>query len=94
MEVTAKTNTGTVVLMGKREYWEIGLDLDGDHRVGAWQIREIVDLSLPPRKTTSERFITELPEGTKSAEIEVKVTAYPSPKTEVPVHKVMKTITF
>jgi hypothetical protein len=94
MEVTAKTNTGTVVLMGKREYWEIGLDLDGDHRVGAWQIREIVDLSLPPRKTTSERFITELPEGTKSAEIEVKITAYPSPKTEVPVHKVMKTITF
>jgi hypothetical protein len=94
MEVTAKTNTGTVVLMGKREYWEIGLDLDGDHRVGAWQIREIVDLSLPPRKTTSERFITELPEGTKSAEIEVKITAYPSPKTEVPVHKVTKTITF
>jgi hypothetical protein len=94
MEVTAKTNTGTVVLMGKKEYWEVGLDLDGDHRVGAWQIREIVDLSLPPRKTTTERFITELPEGTKSVEIEVKITAYPSPKTEVPVHKVVKTITF
>jgi hypothetical protein len=94
MEVTAKTNTGTVVLMGKKEYWEVGLDLDGDHRVGAWQIREIVDLSLPPRKTTTERFITELPEGTKSVEIEVKITAYPTPKTEVPVHKVVKTITF
>jgi hypothetical protein len=94
MEVTAKTNTGTVVPMGKKEYWEVGLDLDNDHRMGAWQIREIVDLSLPPRKTTTERFITELPEGTKSAEIEVKITAYPSPTTEVPVHKVMKTITF
>jgi hypothetical protein len=72
----------------------VGLDLDGDHRVGAWQIKEILDLSLPPRKTTKERFITELPEGTKSAEIEVKVTAYPSPKNEVSVHKVVKTIRF
>ncbi len=94
MEVTAKTNAGTVVLIGKKEYWEVGLDVDGDHRTGAWQIREIVDLSLPPRKTTTERFITELPEGTKSAEIEVKITAYPSPKAEVPVSKVVKTIMF
>jgi len=94
LEVTAKTDSGTVIPMGKKEYWEVGLDLDGDHRLGAWQIKEILDLSLPPRKTTMERFITELPEGTKSAEIEVKVTAFPSPKTEVPVHKVVKTITF
>jgi hypothetical protein len=94
LEVTAKTDSGIVVVMGKKEYWEVGLDLDKDHRTGAWQIREIVDLSLPPRKTTEERFITELPEGTKNAEIEVKVTAYPAPKTEVPVHKVVKTITF
>jgi len=80
--------------MGRKEYWEVGLDLDGDQRMGAWQIREIVDLSLPPRKTTAERFITQLPEGTTSAEIEVKITVWPAPKTEVPVHKVMKTIRF
>lgn len=94
LEVTAKTDAGTVVNMGKKEYWEVGLDLDGDHRVGAWQIKEILDLTLPPRKTTEERFISELPEGTKSADVEVKVTYYPSPKTELVVHKVMKKLTF
>jgi hypothetical protein len=94
LEVTAKTDAGTVVNMGKKEYWEIGLDIDGYHRVGAWQIKEILDLTLPPRKATKERFVTELPEGTKSAEVEIKVTYYPSAKTELPVHKVVKKLTF
>jgi hypothetical protein len=94
LEVTATTESGVVVLMGKKTYWEIGLDLDGDHRLGAWQIKEIVDLSLPPRKNTAERFIAELPHGTKRAEIEVKVTSFPTPKTEIPVHRVVKTIAF
>lgn len=94
LEVTAKTESGIVVSMGRKAYWEVGLDLDGDHRLGAWQIKEIVDLALPPRKTTAERFIAELPEGTKSAEIEVKVTAFPVPNNEIPLYRVVKKITF
>lgn len=94
LDVTAKTDTGTVVVIGKREYWEIGLDLEGDHRVGAWQIKEILDLTLPPRKTTSERFIMELPEKTKSADVEVKLTYFPSPKTELTVHKTVTKLVF
>lgn len=80
--------------MGRKEYWEIGLDLEGDHRMGAWQIKEILDLTLPPRKTTKEQFITPLDENTKSAEVEVKVTYYPAPKTEILVHQVTKKLTF
>ena len=80
--------------MGKKEYWEIGLDIDGYHRVGAWQIKEILDLTLPPRKTTKERFMSELPEGTKSADVEIRVTYYPSSKIELPVHRVVKKLTF
>jgi hypothetical protein len=94
LEVTAKTDAGTVVVMGKKEYWEVGLDLEGDHRLGAWQIKEILDLTLPPRKTTAERFISELPENTKSADVEVKVTYFPAPKTELVVHKVVKKLAF
>jgi hypothetical protein len=94
LEVTAKTDKGTVVPMGRKEYWELGMDLDGYHRMGAWQIKEIVDLTLPPRKTTKERFVSELPEGTTSADVEVKVTYFPAAKTELVVHQVTKKLMF
>ncbi|HAS52823.1 MAG TPA: hypothetical protein DCS42_01215 [Nitrospiraceae bacterium] len=80
--------------MGRKEYWELGVDIDGDHRMGAWQIKEVVDLTLPPRKTTKERFVTELGEGVKSADVEVKVTYYPSAKHELVIHKEAKKLTF
>ncbi len=79
--MTAKTDKGTVINMGKKEYWELGMDLDGDHRLGAWQIKEVIDLTLPPKKTTKESFVAELPADTKSAEVEVKVTRLAGPKT-------------
>lgn len=79
--MTAKTDKGTVINMGKKEYWELGMDLDGDHRLGAWQIKEVIDLTLPPMKTTKESFVTELPADTKAAEVEVKVTRLAGKKT-------------
>lgn len=79
--MTAKTDKGTVINMGKKEYWELGMDLDGDHRLGAWQIKEVIDLTLPPMKTTKESFVTELPADTKTAEVEVKVTRHAGKKT-------------
>lgn len=94
LEVTAKTDKGTVVPMGKKEYWELGMDMDGYHRVGAWQIKEFIDLTLPPRKTTTERFVTELPEGTTAADVEVKVTYFPGPKTELVIHQETRKLTF
>lgn len=72
------------------------MDVDGDHRLGAWQIKEILDLTLPPMKTTKERFVQELPQDTKSAEIEVKVTFFPSGPAGKPleIHKVVKNLSF
>ncbi|HXX57955.1 MAG TPA: hypothetical protein VEI96_08135 [Thermodesulfovibrionales bacterium] len=95
--MTAKTDKGAVIDIGKKEYWELGMDLDGDHRLGAWQIKEIIDLTLPPRNTTKERFVAELPPDTKNAEIEIKVTYFPSGPTGKPVlelHKVVKKLNF
>lgn len=92
--MTAKTDRGEAVPIGKKEYWEIGLDLDGNHRYGAWQIKEIVDLTLPPRKTVQERFMAELPKGTGSADVEITVTYHPSKKITLEVYKATRKVTF
>lgn len=94
LEATAKTDKGVIVPIGKKEYREIGLDLDGYQQMGSWQIKEIIDLSLQPGKTLTERFVTELPQGTGSAEIEIRVSIWPDPKTEAVVHRVVKRISF
>lgn len=94
MDVTARTDSGAVIVVGKKEYREIGLDTEGNERLGAWQIKEIIDLSLPPQKKTEERFIVEFAENTKSAEIEVTLKYYLSPSYESIVHKVTKKISF
>lgn len=83
-----------VVNLGRREYWEMGLDAEGRHRLGAWQIKEIMDFSLPPRATTRERFAKELPAGTKSAEVEIRLTYQPSPANEMLIHRETRTVTF
>lgn len=94
--MTAKTDKGAVVPVGKKEYWEIGLDGDGDHRLGAWQIKEVIDLALQPMKTTRERFVTGLPQETKSAELEVKVTFYPTGPAGkgLEIHRVVRQLSF
>lgn len=92
--MTARTDRGVVIPIARREFREIGLDLDGMQRSGSWEIREIVDLALQPGKAVTERFVTELPEDTGSAEIEVKVTMWPSPKKEIEVSRVVRRIDF
>ncbi len=92
--MTAKTDKNTVLPIGRKEYNEIGYDIDGRQRMGSWQIREIADFALQPNKRTEERFIKELPEGTGSAEIEVKVSLWPDPKTELVAHRMVKRVRF
>jgi len=94
MEVTGKTDSGTVILIGKKEYREIGLDIEGNERLGAWQIKEIADLSLPPQKKTEERFEAEFPENTKSVDIEVTLKYFLTPAYESVVHRVTKKVSF
>jgi hypothetical protein len=94
LEVTAKTDQGTLIPIGRREYMEIGYDLDGNQRMGSWEIKEILDLSLQPGRKTEERFVVEMPEGTKRADVEVRVTMFPSPKEEITVHRIIKIIHF
>jgi hypothetical protein len=94
LEVTAKTDKDISILIGRKEYLEVGYDLDGNQRMGSWEIKEILDLSLQPARETEERFMAEMPEGTKRADVEVGVTMFPSPKEEIIVHRVIKRIHF
>ncbi len=73
LEVTAKDpKTGKVLHQEKKEYFEIGLDIEGRMRYGAWQIKEILDLTLQPLRTREERFFFLLPKDTHEALVEVK----------------------
>ena len=43
--------------MTQKVWWEIGKDLEGRMRYGAWQIKEIVGLTLQPMATEKEHFL-------------------------------------
>ncbi len=92
--MTAKTDSGKELFIAKKEYREIGLDIEGNERLGAWQIKEIIDLSLPPQKKTIERFTAEFPENTKSVDIEVMLKYFLTPSYESVVYKVTRKVSF
>jgi hypothetical protein len=94
LEATARTDNGTLIVLGRREYLEIGYDLDGNQRMGSWQIKEIVDLALQPGRATEERFTAQLPAETKRAEVRVRLTMHPSPAKEILVQETVRTIHF
>ncbi|NPA48965.1 MAG: hypothetical protein GXO20_03210 [Thermodesulfobacteria bacterium] len=79
--MTAKDHeTGKVLYTDQREYFEIGLDLDGYMRYGAWQIKEIVDLTLQPLDTRHERFFATFPKDVTEVDLSVNVYYYISGK--------------
>jgi len=81
LEVTAKDhNNGKVLYQERRTYFEIGLDLDGYMRYGAWQIKEIIDLTLQPLETRHERFFITFPKEVSTVDLEVNVYYYISSK--------------
>lgn len=79
LEVTAKDNKGTEFKETK-SYYEIGTDLDGYMRYGAWQIKEIVDLTLQPLQAQKEKYVFEFSKDATTADIIVNVYYYISGK--------------
>ena len=94
LDVTAKTETGTQVFAQRKEWREVGIDLQGDQKVKAWEIKNTIDLALQPRRTQSERLIIPFPEGTTSAEIEATLTYHHRPGEEFVVHRSGRRVTF
>ncbi len=77
--MTAKDNFGKTY-KETRSYYPIGIDLDGYMRYGAWQIKEMVDLTLQPKTTQHEQVVFEFDKEVTSADVTVNVYYYISGK--------------
>ena len=94
LDVTAKTDDGKQIFSQRKEFKEVGVDLNGDQRVKAWEIKNTIDLALQPRQTHTERLAIPFPEGTTGGEIEATLTYHHRPGEEFVVHKAVRKVTF
>lgn len=92
--MTAKTEKGEKVFAHQREWKEVGIDLNGDQKVKAWEIKNTIDLALQPRLTHTETLRIPLPEGTTAATIEATLTYQHRPGEEFVVHRVVRQVSF
>lgn len=65
-----------VLFNAKKNYWEIGKDLNGRMRYGAWQIKEIVDLTLQPMQTQKEQYLIHFDTDVRKVEVEASLSYY------------------
>jgi hypothetical protein len=99
LEVTAKNlnekNADKQELFKATKTWfEIGVDMDRDMRYGAWQIKELIDLTLPPMQTQKERYLINFDTDTELVEVEARLWYYIDGKKGDIVHSVKKQISF
>ena len=78
----------------QKTWFEIGVDMDRDMRYGAWQIKEIIDLTLPPMQTQKEQFLIHFDTDTEEVEIVVKLSYFISGGKGDVIHTVTKKLNF
>ncbi len=94
LDVTAKDSNGNELFKAEKKYFEIGVDTDRDMRYGAWQIKEIIDLTLPPMQTQKEQFLLNFDSDTEEVTIDVKLWYYINGKSGHVVHSVSETLEY
>ncbi len=94
LEVTAKDSEDNELFRKEKKWFEIGIDPDRDMRYGAWQIKEIIDLTLPPLQTQREQYLVHFDTDTEDVTIEAKLWYYISGGKGVVVHETTQTLTF
>ncbi len=72
----AKDTEGKELFKADKTWFEIGVDLDRDMRYGAWQIKEIIDLTLPPMETQKERYLIHFDTDTEEVLLEARLWYY------------------
>ena len=92
--MTAKDNKGNELFKAEKTWFEIGVDTDRDMRYGAWQIKEIIDLTLPPKQTQAERFLMHFDTDSEFVTIEAKLWYYINGKKGDVVYDFKKTLEF
>ena len=93
-DLNAKDPQKAQLFKAEKTYFEIGVDLDGDMRYGAWQIKETIDLTLPPKQTMQERYLMNFDTDTEDVEVEAKLYYYINGKKGDVVHSVSKKLSY
>lgn len=78
----------------QKKYFEIGRDMEGRMRYGAWQIKEIVDLTLQPMETQKEQYLMNFDTDVEEVEIEAVLTYFVSGKKKDVVYSVKEKVTY
>jgi hypothetical protein len=99
LEVTAKDLNEkdpkkSELFRGEKTWFEIGVDMDRDMRYGAWQIKETIDLTLPPRQTQQERFLMHFDTDTEDVLVEAKLYYYINGKKGDVIHSASQKLSF
>ena len=83
-----------VMFSAQKKYFEIGRDLDNRMRYGAWQIKEIVDLTLQPLEIQKEQFLMHFDTDVEEVEIEANLSYYISGKKGDVIYTVKETVMY
>ena len=78
----------------QEKYFEIGRDTQNRMRYGAWQIKDIVDLTLQPMQTRREQYLINFDTDVEEVEIEANLSYYISGKKGDVVYSVKEKLTF
>ncbi len=92
--MTATDGNGKELFKADKTWIEIGVDPDRFMRYGAWQIKEIIDLTLPPIQTQSEQYLMHFTTETGKVNIEVKLWYYISGGKGEVIYTFNKTLEF
>ncbi len=74
--MTAKDSEENELFKKEKTWFEIGVDTDKDMRYGAWQIKEIIDLTLPPLQTQREQYLIHFDTDSEEVILETKLWYY------------------
>jgi hypothetical protein len=99
LDVTARNMAETdpekqILFQTQEKYFEIGRDLENRMRYGAWQIKEIVDLTLQPLQTRKERYLMHFDTDVEEVELEATLSYFVSGKKGDVVYSVKEKLSF
>ncbi len=99
LEVTARnpqaqSSDQEILFTASKTYFEIGRDMQSRMRYGAWQIKDIIDLTLQPMQKAREQFLMNFDTDVEQVEITTTVTYFISGKSSEIVHEHKELIKF
>ncbi|MBV6340553.1 multiheme c-type cytochrome (seleno)protein ExtKL [Candidatus Magnetobacterium casense] len=94
LDITATNEKDKVVWSDTREFFEAGLDINGNRRYDPWEVKDILDYSLQPRKMTSEIYYPHFPEDTKQIKLQVRLRYIHTEGLEFLVHEQRKVLRY